>query len=196
MLSRLAMAFLPRSKCLLISWLQSPSAVILEPPQNKVYQCVHCFLIYLPWSDGTRCHDFRFWNREMKNLSYSSPFWEKDMFVIAILLNCNSPVFLPGESPGRWSLVGYSPRGHKESDTTERLHFHFHSAYKLNKRSDNMEAWHTPFLIWNHVPCPVLNVASWPSYRFLRRQVRWSGIPISWRIFHGWLWSTPSKALA
>jgi len=33
-----------------------------------------------------------------------------------------TPVFLPGESHGRRSLVGYSPRGHKESDTTERLH--------------------------------------------------------------------------
>ena len=43
MLSRLVITFLPRSKCLLISWLQSPSAVILEPPQNKV---CHCFLIY------------------------------------------------------------------------------------------------------------------------------------------------------
>ena len=36
MLSRLGITFLPRSKCLLITWLQSPSAVILEPPQNKV----------------------------------------------------------------------------------------------------------------------------------------------------------------
>ena len=40
------------------------------------------------------------------------------------------------------------------------------------------------------VPCPVLTVASWPAYRFLRRQVRWSGIPISFRIFHSLLWST------
>ena len=45
MLSRLVIAFLPRSKCLLISWLQSPPVVILEPPQNKVY---HCFPNYLP----------------------------------------------------------------------------------------------------------------------------------------------------
>ena len=45
MLSRLVITFLPRSKCLLISRLQSPSAVILEPPQNKVS---HCFPIYLP----------------------------------------------------------------------------------------------------------------------------------------------------
>ena len=36
MLSRLVITFLPRRKCLLISWLLSPSAVILEPPQNKV----------------------------------------------------------------------------------------------------------------------------------------------------------------
>ena len=34
-----------------------------------------------------------------------------------------TPVFLPGESHGRRNLVGYSPRGHKESDMTERLHF-------------------------------------------------------------------------
>ena len=47
MLSRLVITFLPRSKHLLISWLQSPSAVILEPPpQNKV--CFHCFPIYFP----------------------------------------------------------------------------------------------------------------------------------------------------
>ena len=57
MLSRFIIAFLPRSKCLLILWLQSPSAVILEPPKNKVCHCFHCFPIYLPWSDGTGCHD-------------------------------------------------------------------------------------------------------------------------------------------
>ena len=48
MLSRLVITFLPRSKCLLISWLQSPSAVILETPKNKVCYCFHCFPIYLP----------------------------------------------------------------------------------------------------------------------------------------------------
>ena len=45
MLSRLVIAFHPRSKHLLISWLQSPSAVILEPPKIV---CFHCFPIYLP----------------------------------------------------------------------------------------------------------------------------------------------------
>ena len=48
MLSRLVITFLPRSKLLLISWLQSPSAVILEPPKNKVCHCFHRFSIHLP----------------------------------------------------------------------------------------------------------------------------------------------------
>ena len=58
MLSRLVIVFLPRSKRLLISWLQSPSAVILEP-KKIVCHCFHCFPIYLPHSDETRCHDLR-----------------------------------------------------------------------------------------------------------------------------------------
>ena len=72
------------------------------------------------------------------------------------------------------------------------------SAQKLNKQGDNIQPWRTPFPIWNQsvVPCPVLTVASWPAYGFLKRQVRWSGIPISFRIFHSFLWSTQSKALA
>ena len=61
MLLRLVTAFLPRNKCLFISWLQSASTVILEPPQNKV---CHCFPIYILWSDGTRCHDLSFLNVE------------------------------------------------------------------------------------------------------------------------------------
>ena len=59
MLSRLVIAFLPRSKRLLISWLQSPSAVILEP-KEIVSHCFHSFPIYLLWWDGTGCHDLRF----------------------------------------------------------------------------------------------------------------------------------------
>ena len=47
MLSRFVIAFLPRSKYPLISWLKSPSAVILEPPKIKVSYCFHCFPIYL-----------------------------------------------------------------------------------------------------------------------------------------------------
>ena len=72
------------------------------------------------------------------------------------------------------------------------LAFLMYSAYKLNNQGDNIQPWCTPFPIWNQsvVPCLVLTLASWSAYRFLRRQVRWSGIPISWSIFHSLLWST------
>ena len=47
-------------------------------------------------------------------------------------------------------------------------------ANKLNKQGDNTQPWPTPFPIWNQsVPCPVLTIASWPAYRFLKKQVRW-----------------------
>ena len=61
MLSGLVIAFLPRSKHLLILWLQSPSAVILEPKKIVSY-CSHGFPIYLPRSDETGCHDLSFLN--------------------------------------------------------------------------------------------------------------------------------------
>ena len=64
--------------------------------------------------------------------------------------------------------------------------FHMtYSACKLNKQGDNIQPWQTPFQILNQsvVSYPVLTVASWPAYRFLRRQVKGSGIPISFRIF-------------
>ena len=56
MQSRLVITFLPRSKSLLVSWLQSPSAVILES-KKIVCHCFHCFSIYLSRSDGIGCHD-------------------------------------------------------------------------------------------------------------------------------------------
>ena len=65
MLSRLVITFLPKSKRLLISGLQSPSAVILEPSKYKVSHCFHCLPIYLPWSDGTGCYDLSFLNVEL-----------------------------------------------------------------------------------------------------------------------------------
>ena len=68
----------------------------------------------------------------------------------------------------------------------------------ISKQGDNIQSWRTPFPIWNQsvVPCPVLIVASWPAYRFLKRQVRWCGMPISFRIFHSLLWSTKALALS
>ena len=59
-LSRLVIVFLPRRKRLLISWLQSPSAVILEPKKIKS----DTVSTVSPWSDWTGCHDLLFLNVE------------------------------------------------------------------------------------------------------------------------------------
>ena len=64
MLSSFVIAFLPRSKRLLISWLQSLSTVILEPKKIKFVTVSTFSPIYLPWSDGTGCHDLSFLNVE------------------------------------------------------------------------------------------------------------------------------------
>ena len=65
MLSRLVITFLTRSKLLLISLLQSPFAVILEPRKIKSATVSAVYLSYLPWSDGTRCLDLSFLNVEL-----------------------------------------------------------------------------------------------------------------------------------
>ena len=54
-------------------------------------------------------------------------------------------------------------------------------AYKLIKQGDNIQPCYTPFPILNQsiILCSVLTAASWPTYMFLCRQVRWSGTPIS-----------------
>ena len=148
-------------------------------PQNEVSHCFHCFSIYLLWSDGTKCHDINFLNGEFEpDVSLSSFTSIKRLFSSSLLSNIRvvSSVYLrllmflltvlisacASSSPAFWMM---------------------YSAYKLNKQGDIIQPWHIPFLIWklSIVPCPVLTAASWPAYRFLRRQVRWSGIPVSWK---------------
>ena len=161
--------------------------------KNKVSHCFHCLPIYFPWSDGARCHDFSFLNVELKpSFSLSSFTFIKRLFSSSLLSAISVVssaylrllIFLPA------ILI---PACVSSSPTFLMMY----SAYKLNKQGDNIQPWCTPFPIWNQsvVPCPVLTVASWPAYKFLKRQVRWSGIPISFRIFHSLLWSTQSKAL-
>ena len=69
-----------------------------------------------------------------------------------------------------------------------------YSAYKLNQ-GDSIQPWHTSFPFWKQSvgPCLVLTVASWPAYRFLSSQVRWSDISISLRILHSLLCPTHSE---
>ena len=90
-------------------------------------------------------------------------------------------------SSGYLRLLIFLPAILVPTCASSSLEFHMtQPACKLNKQGDNIQPWCTSFPIWNQsvVPSPVLTLASLLAYRFLRRQIRWSGIPISWGIFH------------
>ena len=125
---------------------------------------------------------------QARSLGWEDPL-EKEMATHSSILAWRIPWT---EEPDGLRSMGSQRVGHDWATS-----LHFHSAYKLNKQGDSIQSWHTPSPIWNQsvVPCPVLTVASWPAYRFLKRQGRWSGIPISFRIFHSLLWSTQSNAV-
>ena len=194
MLSRFFTASFPWSKPLLISWLQSLSAVILESkkiisvtvstfPPSIYYDMmgpVAMILVFwmLSFKPAFSFSSFTFIKRFFSSSSLSairvvsSTYLRLLIFLLAILI----PAF-------------------KSSSLAFQI---MYSAYKLNKQGDNMQPWCTAFPILNQSIgwCPFLTVASWPEYRFLSRQVSWSGIPNSLRILHSSLWSTQSKALA
>ena len=161
--------------------------------ENKVCHCFHCLPIHLTWSDGTRCHDLIFWM-----LSFKPAFSLSSFTFIKRLLSFSSLSAIRVVSSAYLRLLIFLPAILIPAHASSSPAFHImYSVYKLNKQGDNIQPWHTPFPIWNQfvVPYSVLADASWPTYRFLRRQVRWSGIPVSLIIFHSLLWSTQSKGL-
>ena len=91
-LSKFVIAFLPRSKHLLISWLQSPSTVIMEPKKIRSVTAFHISPIYLPWSDEIKCHElwFFFWNFVFWMLSFKPAFWLSSFTLIKKLFSSSS----------------------------------------------------------------------------------------------------------
>ena len=163
-------------------------------PQNQICHCFRCFSICMPWSDGLDAMIFIFWMLSFKSaFSVSSFTFIRRLFSSSLL----SAIRVMSSAYMRLLifllailiLVCYS---------FNPAFLMMYSVYKLNKQGDSIEPWRIPFSILNQsiVPCPVLTAASWPAYRFLRRQIRWFGILISLRIFHRLLWSTQSKTLA
>ena len=165
MLSRLVIAFLPRSKCLLISWLKSRSAVILEPPKIKsvtistISPSVCCEVM------GPDAMMIVFWMLSFKPTFSFSSFTFKRLFSSSLLSAIRMVSF------AYLRLLIFLPAILIPACASSSPAFlMMYSAYKLNKQIHNIQPWHTS-PIWNQsvVPCPVLTVASWPAYRFLRR---------------------------
>ena len=150
-LSRFVIAFLPRSKSLLLWWLQSPSAVILEP-EKIVCHSFYFFPIYLQWSDGTGCYDLSFLNGDFKpGFSLSSFTLIKRLFSYSSLSAMRVVssaylkllIFLPAVLIPAWD------------SSSPAIHV-MYSAYRLNKQGDNIQLWHTPFTSWNQSFVPFL----------------------------------------
>ena len=141
-------------------------------PKCKVSHCFHCFPIYLPWSDGTRCYDLSFLNAELQ-----ARFLLASFIFIRRFFSSSSLSAVRVVSSAYLRLLIFLPAilipAYASSGPAFRM---MYSACKSNKQGDNTQVWRSPFSIWNQsiVPCPVPTVASWPEYRFLRRQVRWS----------------------
>ena len=180
MLSRLVIAFLPRKR-VLISWLQPPSAVILEP---KKVRSVTVSIV-----SPSICHEVMGPDAMIlvfRMLSFKPAFSLSSFTFIKRLSSSSSLSAVRVVSSAYLRLLIFLLAILIPACASSSLSFHMmYSAYTLNKQGDNIQPWRTPFPIWNQsVPCPVLTVASWPAYRFLRKQMRWSGIPTSLRIFH------------
>ena len=152
MLSRLIVAFFPRSKHLLISWLQLPYAVILESEKIVCHSSI---------VSPTICHEVMapdamilFWMLSFKPAySLSSFIFIKRLFSSSSL-SAKRVVLSAYLRLLIFLLVILIPAYASSSPAFHMMY----SAYKLNKQGDNMQPWHTPFPIWNQsvVPYPVL----------------------------------------
>ena len=147
--------------------------------ENKISHCFHCFPICLSWSDGTRCHDLRgffFWYWVLSRLFHSPPSPSSRGSLVPLRFSA-----IRVASFTYLRLFMFLPTVLIPACISSSPAFHMMcSVYKLNKYGDNKQPCRTPFSILNQsfVPFGVLTIASWPAYKFLRRQVRWSGIPI------------------
>ena len=168
MLSRLVIALLPRSKCLLISWLKWPSVILKPPKITSVTVSIVSHVFAMKWWDQMPWS----WFFECGALSqlFHSPLSLSSRDSSSSLLSAMSVI-----SSAYLRLLMYLPAILIPACASSSPAFlMMYSAYKLNKQGDNIQPWHAPSPIWNQsvVPCLVLTVASWPVYRFLKRQVR------------------------
>ena len=119
--------------------------------ENKVCHSFHCFPIYLPWSDGTWCHDLSFWMLNFK------PAFSLSFFTfIKRLFSSSSLSAISVVSSAYLRLLVFLPAILIPAYASSSLAFHMmYSAYKLNKQGDNIQTWRTLFPIWNQsvVPC-------------------------------------------
>ena len=155
MLSRSDIAFLPRSKCLLISWLQSPSAMILDPKKIKS--------VTISSVSPSICHEVMgldamilvFWM-----LSFKPAFSLSSLTFIKKLFSSSSLSAIRVVSSAYLRLLIFLLAILIPACASSSLAFHLmYSTCKLKYQGDNIQPWRTAYPIWNQsvVPCLVLS---------------------------------------
>ena len=140
MLSRFVIAFLPRSKPSFNFIAAATTCSDFGAQENEVCHCFLCFPIYLPWSDGTGCHDLHFWTLSFKPAFSLSSFTNKRLFSSSLLsaIRMVSSAYL--------RLLIFLPIILIPVCASSSLAFPMmSSAFKLNKQGDNVQPWRTPF---------------------------------------------------
>ena len=163
MLSRLVMAFLSRNRKLLISSLQSPSAVILEPPKIKSLTVSIVFPSIYHEVMGPDAMILVSWMLSFKpTFSLPSFTFIKRLFSSSLL----SAIRVVSSAYLRLFIFLFAIL--ISTYASPSLVFHIYSAYELNKQGDNIQPWCTSFLIWNQsvVPCPVFFFFPMSSFNF------------------------------
>ena len=154
MLSRLVITFLPRIKCPLISWLQSPSAMVLEPQKIKSINCFHCFPSICHEVMGPDAMILVFWM-----LSFKPIFTLSSFTLIKSLFSCSLLSVIRVVSSVYLRLMIFLLEILIPACASSTLTFYMmYYPYKLNKLGENVQPWHTPFPNKNQsvVPCLVL----------------------------------------
>ena len=162
MLSRFVITFLPRSKHLLISWLPSPSAVILEIKKIKYVTVSIVSLSICHEVMGPDAMVLVFWM-----LSFKPAFSLSSFTFIKRLFSSSSLSVIRVVSSAYLRLLMFHPAILIPACVSSSLAFQMmYSVYKLNKQGDNIQPWCASFPIWNQsiVPCLLLTVTSWPAF--------------------------------
>jgi len=144
MLSRFVIAFFPRSKHLLISWLQSPSVVILEPPKIKSLTVSNVSPSICHEVMGLDAMILVFWRSSFK------PAFSLSSFTFIERLFSSSLSVIRVMSSACLRLLIFLLAILIPACASSSTAFHMiYSAYKLNKQGDNIHPWCTPFPVWN-----------------------------------------------
>ena len=162
MLSRFVIAFLPRSKCLLISCLQSLSAVLLEPKKIKSLTVSPsiCHVVM-----GMEAMVLVLWM-----LSFKPAFSLSSFTLNKRLFSFSSFCAIRVVSSAYLRLLIFLPAILIPACASSSLAFLITcSAYNLNRRGNDIQPWHTPFPIWNQSIIPRSVLLLLDLHTFLRR---------------------------